>query len=307
MTFQDPSLPKTEAPAASAQPQSRANGPALSEAAFECIAALAKREAGLAIASAKAAMVRTRLSRRLRLLNLRSFEAYCDHVQSPEGKEELGEMISALTTNVSHFFREDHHFQTLRNDVLPPLIANLSKGKRLRIWSAGCSNGQEPMSIAMTLREANVPADADVKILATDIDPVVVAHAKRGFYSEQMISGLDKARRNRFFTAQNKDGVSGWQANDDLKSLISVRQLNLLRDWPMKGTFDVIFCRNVVIYFDAETQTRLWQRFAKVLAPEAWMFLGHSERVCEENMTHFRNSGVTTYRRTEIPTQSLRS
>lgn len=301
MSFQDTSLQGQSAGETQPDPNAFSNGPALSDAAFECIAGLAKREAGLAIAPAKAAMVRTRLARRLRMLKLTSFEAYCDHVQSPDGTDEMGQMISALTTNVSHFFREEHHFDSLRDDILPGLIARLQSGKRIRIWSAGCSNGQEPYSIAMTLREANLPANADAKILATDIDPIVVAHAKRGFYPKQMISGLDEKRRSKFFDERSLDGESGWQAKPELKSLITFRELNLLRDWPMKGPFDAIFCRNVVIYFDAETQAKLWRRFAKVLAPDACMFLGHSERVSEDNMTLFKNSGVTTYRRTDAP------
>lgn len=281
------------------------NGPALSDGAFDRIAAIAKREAGLAIASSKAAMVRTRLARRLRFLKLSSFEEYCDFVDGSDGAAELGEMISALTTNVSHFFREEHHFDTLREKVIPSLLPRLNEGKRIRIWSAGCSNGQEPYSLAMTLREANVPVGSDVKILATDIDPVVLAHAKRGFYPDQMISTLEDSRRSRFFKETTVDGASGWTASDEIRSFITFRQLNLLREWPMKGAFDVIFCRNVVIYFDADTQNMLWQRFAGLLTPESWMFLGHSERVSEDCMTLFNSTGVTTYRRTETPARRI--
>ncbi len=272
-------------------------GPALSDAAFAHIAAIAHREAGLFIAEGKAAMVRTRLARRLRALKIPDFESYCAYVEGGDGHDELGLMISALTTNVSHFFREDHHFTTLKKKILPSLLDKARHGDKLRIWSAGCSNGQEPYSIAMTLREANIPSGVDVRILATDIDPNVVAHGRAGLYPDSMTTGISEAQRDKYFQCEDGAGEVSWRAKPELQSLISFKVLNLLHQWPMHGKFDVIFCRNVVIYFDAPTQDRLWGRFANILKPDGWLFLGHSERVSHDAMKFFTSSGLTSYQR----------
>lgn len=286
-------------------PPSRASapihGPQLDPAAFDCIAGLAYREAGLFIPQAKSAMVRTRLARRLRALKLPDFGAYCDLVESPDGHAELAAMISALTTNVSHFFREEHHFDILRRSLMPRLREKARAGQRIRIWSAGCSNGQEPYSIAMTLRDAGLAPQADVRILATDIDPVVVAHARAGRYDETMMAGLPEDLRNRFFTPPEETGESGWRIAPELGRMVVFRELNLLRDWPMRGFFDAIFCRNVVIYFDGDTQSNLWPRFAGQLEPEGWLFLGHSERVSESGLPYFESRGMTSYQRNARP------
>lgn len=273
----------------------------LSEAAFTSISRIAYREAGLSIAPGKSAMVRTRLARRLRALRLASYDDYCDLVQSAEGAGELGLMISALTTNVSHFFREEHHFDILRDTVLPVMIEKARRGGRVRLWSAGCSNGQEPYTLAMTLLESGATGNMDIKILATDIDTTVVSHARAGFYPDRMLSGLPDRLRQKYFAADQADNETGFRAEASLKALVSFRELNLLRPWPMQASFDVIFCRNVVIYFDAETQDTLWKRFAAAMAPGSWLFLGHSERVSEGSLDLFEKRGVTAYQRTNAP------
>lgn len=275
--------------------ESRLSGPELAEADFRRIADIAYAAAGLAISPAKLAMVRTRLSRRLRALNLPSFEAYCAYLDGPDGTNEIGRLVSALTTNVSHFFREAHHFETLRQDILPPLAARARAGGRVRIWSAGCANGQEPYSIAMTMIEAGMPLDRDVRLLATDIDPNVIRHARDGHYPDSMLSGLPDTRRTRFFKTSVGPQTPGWRVSDDLRAAVHFRVLNLLAPWPMRGRFDVIFCRNVVIYFDAETQDRLWRRFAELLAPGGWLFIGHSERLTTSVQGRFQARGVTAY------------
>ena len=272
-------------------------GPALDQAAFERLAALAHREAGLAIAPSKAAMVRTRLARRLRELKIASYEEYTTLVESDAGRAERREMISALTTNVSHFFREDHHFKRLQEEVFPALRQRLAEGGRVRFWSAGCSNGQEPYSLAMSFLDGGpIPANGDFRILASDIDPKVVAFGRAGRYHERMMSGLNEAHRTTYFAPCPLD-PDHYVASQNLKSLVSFRELNLLNKWPMRGKFDVILCRNVVIYFNADTQTDLWHRFAEVLHPDAWLFLGHSERVSESCANLFSNRGVTAYQR----------
>lgn len=274
----------------------------LDDHTFKQIAAIAYEEAGLAIAPSKAAMVHTRLARRLRALKLSSYKDYCALVESQGGKAERLELISALTTNVSHFFREDHHFDRLRSDVFPNLRKTIEQGGKVRIWSAGCSNGQEPYSIAMALLESGpLPNSADFKILASDIDPKVISFARNGIYDDHMISGLPEIHRTTFLTQLGSSQAPKWQVNPNLKKMVTFRELNLMQDWPMRGTFDVIFCRNVVIYFDEKTQDQLWRKFARVLSPGGWLFLGHSERVSDNNAAELPSVGMTAYRRAPFP------
>jgi len=274
---------------------------AMSPSALARITELAHREAGLSIAPAKAAMVQTRLIRRLRVLGLRDFDTYCDFVSRPDGQAELASMISALTTNVSNFFRENHHFELFRNRALPALVERARRGQRVRVWSAGCANGQEPYSIAMTMLEAGMPRDADVRVLGTDIDPVVVEFAKAAQYPQAMLANVPEPLRDTYFdpTGQSPEGTRTIGAA--LRDITRFRVLNLIDDWPMHGTFDAIFCRNVVIYFDQQTQESLWPRFARAMTTDGWLFLGHSERVSETAGSYFKSAGITAYERTAVP------
>jgi chemotaxis protein methyltransferase CheR len=247
-------------------------------------------------------MVRTRLARRLRQLGLADFDAYCALIEGPDGAEEIPKFISALTTNVSHFFREAHHFELLRSTLIPAFRQKIERGHPVRIWSAGCANGQEPYSIAMVLTEAGLTSQNGCRILATDIDPAAVAFARSGQYPEHMLSGLAPQLRADHF--RKTDGQL--RVADTLRDLATFRVLNLLRDWPMRGKFDAIFCRNVVIYFDQPTQTRLWTRFAEILEPGGHLFLGHSERISPEVEPYFEKAGVTAYRRTALENAELK-
>ena len=276
-----------------ATPDVRSGGAELSPPAFARVARLASSAAGLTIAPTKIAMVQSRLQRRLRALGIASFEEYLGLVEGDGGRGELRQMISVLTTNVSHFFREAHHFETLRKEVLPDLLARARAGERVRLWSAGCSSGQEPLTIAMEVLRLDPQAgERDLRILGTDIDPAILEVARAGRYAEGLMGGVGAEDRLRFFEA---DG-DAWLAGPALRKLVSFRELNLLAPWPMTGRFDVIFCRNVVIYFDEATQRRLWPRFAEALRPGGWMFVGHSERIPDDSGTGFVNTGVTTYR-----------
>ena len=194
---------------------------------------------------------------------------------------------------VSSFFREGHHFATLR-EAAPHLCSRAKSGEKIRIWSAGCSSGQEPYSIGMTLLEAEPSiGQHDLRILATDIDPVILAHARSARYGSLQMSGISEDFRARYFEATGGDT---FVVKEAVRSLVSFRELNLLRDWPMQGSFDVVFCRNVVIYFDEETQLGLWPRFRRILADEGLMFLGHSERIPDAATMGFLPDGITTYR-----------
>ncbi len=281
-------------------PGSTASGQ-MSEAHFKLIAALAYDEAGLVFPPSKASLVRSRINRRLRALNMSDFSTYCAFVTSNDGKVERRMMISSLTTNISNFFREAHHFELLQDTVLPPLLKRARSGGRVRIWSAGCSNGQEAYSIAMTI--ADMAADfqgLDIKILASDIDPEVIRTAKRGFYPNNEVRDVPTNYADKFLTTASCNGHSGVEVIPALRAMISFRELNLLHDWPMSRPFDVIFCRNVVIYFDARTQENLWQKFHAITASGGWLIVGHSERLSETTKTDFETAGPTAYHRPDV-------
>lgn len=263
---------------------------------FKAIAALAYEVSGLTLVEEKRSMIRSRLRHRLRALDLPDFPAYTSFLESAQGQGEQQHLISALTTNVSHFFREDHHFDALHDKFLKKL-PGLRSGGSLRIWSAGCSNGQEALTCAITMLEATQDAaKLDIKILATDIDTEVVKFARAGIYPERLTNGIPDALRAKYFTRLDTDDVEPhFEAKPILKSMIRFNVLNLLGPWPMNGKFDAIFCRNVVIYFDHDTQRKLWPRFKKALTPDGLFFLGHSERIADPETVGFQCIGPTTY------------
>ena len=259
---------------------------------FKKIANILHSHAGIALAEGKAALVYSRLAKRLRTLGLRSFREYCSLVEGQQGVDERQAMMAALTTNVTRYFREPHHFDHLREVVMPKLAETARRGGRVRLWSAACSNGQEPYSMAITVLTA-LPeaASLDVKILATDIDPNMIAEGKAGVSREDAVAPVPLDLRRKWF----KKAGSGWEVADELRELVAFRELNLIGDWPMKGKFDVIFCRNVVIYFDEPTQERIWSRFAPALVPGGTLYIGHSERVSGPAASQFETTGLTTY------------
>jgi chemotaxis protein methyltransferase CheR len=271
-------------------------GGKMSDAAFERIAFIAHQQAGIVLTRSKESMVKSRLVRRLRSLKIDTFDLYLDYLESAVDTSEMSQFISALTTNVSHFFREEHHFQFLENEILPSILKKLESGKKVRIWSAGCSNGQEPYSIAMTLL-AHCPniGKYDIKILATDIDTEVLQCAMAGKYAESMTTGVPDAIKSQFFTTHREENDDILSVCQEVKDLVSFKKLNLHAKWPMTGSFDLIFCRNVVIYFDQETQNKLYNRYAEVLSKDGWLMLGHSERLGDDVDHLFQSVGVTTY------------
>ncbi|WP_159946490.1 protein-glutamate O-methyltransferase CheR [Rhizobium sp. 18065] len=261
------------------------------------IAAMIYSDAGIALNDSKASLVYSRLSKHIRNLGLSGFRAYCQLVASQEGAGERREMLSHLTTNFTRFFRENHHFEHLRDEVLPGLIARAKAGGRVRIWSAASSDGQEPYSIALTVLQAFPnAADYDFKILASDIDPKILAIARQGAYDEQALETVSPAMRKQWFKETEINGRRKFQVDDRLKRIITFNELNLMSQWPFKGNFDVIFCRNVVIYFDEPTQVKIWGRFAGLLPVGGHLYIGHSERVSGDPKNDFDNIGITTYR-----------
>jgi chemotaxis protein methyltransferase CheR len=263
---------------------------------FRQIAAMLHDDAGIFLPEGKVTLVYSRLAKRLRALGLENFRDYCAIVSTVDGIDERKRMLAALTTNVTRFFREPHHFEHLKAKVLPPLLESAKAGGRVRLWSAACSTGQEPYSMALTVLSLMPDAGRyDVRILATDIDPNVVEEAKRGIYSEDAVSQIPTPMR-QWLSSTTSGGRKSWQVKPAVQDLITFRELNLIGDWPMKGKFQVIFCRNVVIYFEEKTQIRIWNRFKDLMPPDGRLYIGHSERVAGTGDS-FDTDGLTTYRR----------
>lgn len=268
-----------------------------SEQDFQRVRRIIGDIAGISLADGKRELVYSRLSRRLRQRGLQRFEDYCNLLETHEDTDEVGEFVNALTTNLTSFFREAHHFDYLARELLPALVrAGHFGSRRLRIWSAGCSTGEEPYSIAMVVRESLPSVGWNVKILATDLDSNVLATAERGVYDASRIKDLPEARVRRWF--QKGRGAQAGQVRvaSVLRELITFRRLNLMEDWPMRGPFDIVFCRNVVIYFDKPTQRILFDRFANALTEAGHLFVGHSESLFKVT-ERFAPLGKTIYQR----------
>lgn len=256
---------------------------AFGEEDFQALRALVKSLTGIHLSEQKRELVYGRLTRRLRALQLRSFAEYRERLK--DDMQELAELCNAITTNLTSFFREPHHFQYLRERLLAPLAAGARRKRRLRFWSAGCSTGEEPYSIAITVLESLPdPGNWDVRILATDLDSEVLARARGGIYPRERTGNLSPQRLQRFFVERPEtDGVCR-QIAPEVAALVTFKQLNLIHSLPMRGPLDAIFCRNVVIYFDKETQRELFARIARLQRPGDLLFLGHSEslfKVCD--------------------------
>jgi chemotaxis protein methyltransferase CheR len=264
---------------------------------FLSLRELVREVAGITLSEAKRELVYGRLSRRLRALGMESFRDYRDLLAGPQGKEELGAFTNAVTTNLTSFFRENHHFEYLRQHVLAPMAEGHGRQRRLRIWSAGCSSGEEPYSIAMTIAET-LPdwQKLDIRILATDLDTDVLARASSGIYAEDRVRGLGQRRISQFFEPVEQPRGTAYRFDAKLAGLISFRQLNLMHALPMRGPLDVIFCRNVIIYFDKDTQRGLFARLAPLQSPDALLFLGHSETLFKVSDA-WQLIGKTVYRR----------
>lgn len=246
---------------------------------------------GIELGESKRQMIYSRLSRRLRALKMTSFSDYLDFLDTSAGVSEVVHFSNALTTNLTAFFRESHHFDHFEREIRKPGARN----SRLRIWSAGCSTGEEPYSLALILHaNADALAGRDRRILASDLDTEVLATAARGAYSADRLKTLpSRFRTPQFLTSSDPDTQTMSEA---VRALVAFRALNLIGPWPFKGQFDIIFCRNVLIYFSAEMRNKIIDRFAELLNPNGVLYLGHSESILG---THPKLSaeGHTIYRR----------
>jgi len=250
--------------------------------------------AGIDLNESKKNLVYNRLSKRIRFLGMDSFSQYIDFVIE-QGEAEFVHLINAITTNLTFFFRENHHFEYLASTVIPGLLKANASSKKIRVWSAGCSTGEEPYSIAITLKE-NVPAGWDAKVIATDLDSNVVHTGQTGVYKTDRLKGVSEERKKRWFLKGSGSQEGFVRTKKELQDIIEFGQLNLMDEWPLKDAIDVIFCRNVVIYFDKPTQSKLFNRYADRLPKDGHLFIGHSEslyKVCDR----FELLGQTIYKK----------
>jgi chemotaxis protein methyltransferase CheR len=261
----------------------------LSDREFTRIKSRVYTAAGISLSDAKRTLVISRLSKIVRALGLPGFDAYVDYLERGGSASEGQDFVNALTTNLTRFYREDHHFEHLRSHV-GALMTEKPRGTRLRIWSAGCSTGQEPYTMDLLAAFPELKR-WDFKILATDIDTAVIAKASGGVYPENELSGLSAERARRL--EKVNDGTI--RIPSAVRELVSFKPLNLIgSSWPMKGPFDAVFCRNVAIYFDKPTQGEVFGRLGKMLAPEAFLYIGHSENLGSGG-EGFRLVGKTIY------------
>ena len=266
----------------------------LSDDDFQRIRSLVRARLGIALAESKRELVYGRLSRRLRALKLQNFTRYLQRIESGD-EEELQHFCNAITTHLTSFFRESHHFEFLARQLLPALERSNANTRRMRFWSAGCSTGEEPYSIAMVVLEnMRHLRDWDIRILATDIDTNVLSHARAGIYSGERLRKVEQRRVQLWF--EPVQDARHLQVREELKRLVCFKTLNLMDDWPMTGPIDAIFCRNVVIYFDRETQRQIVARMAALQRPGDHLILGHSESLLQVS-SQYRLVRDTIHRR----------
>lgn len=267
-----------------------------SDSDFRQVQKIAFRKAGITIPDTRRQLVYSRLSRRLREVGKSSFEEYLNWVILPGSAHEMTRMICSLTTNVTGFFRERHHFDHMRMHILPKIKEAARRGDRVRLWSSACSSGEEPWSMAMTILETFPDAPLfDVKILATDINTDVLERGQVGIYSKEESFSIPTSLKSTFMELMPDKQY--FRFRGDIRELVSFRQLNLNGDWPMRGDFQVIFCRNVAIYFNNEIRNRLWARLAQKIQRGGALYIGHSERILDAEMLHLRHWGPTSYRK----------
>lgn len=264
------------------------------KADFDVLRTISNQYSGILVPDDKFDMFYSRLSKRVRMLGFTTFKQYCHYLQN-NPDDEFTEFINAVTTNLTSFFRENHHFEFLSRTVIPELLKKKAASKQIKIWSAGCSTGEEPYSLAMTLKE-NVPADWAITILATDLDTNVLATAAAGIYPVDRVSGIAEQRLKRWFQKGAGSQSNKVRVKSELRELIEFKQLNLMQQWPFKGHFDFIFCRNVLIYFDRETKAILANRYCSLLEEGAYLFIGHSESLHQLD-SGFSLVGNTIYRK----------
>jgi chemotaxis protein methyltransferase CheR len=254
----------------------------LSERDYTRLCELVYREAGIHLGTGKRTMLEARIKRRLKVLNLASYRQYCDYLFGQQGlKDEILHLIDVVTTNKTDFFREPKHFDFLREKALPDLTARNRTGRPLVIWSAGCSSGEEPYTLAIVLSEyAQAHPGFRFRILATDISTLVLAKADRGVYTSDVVAPVPAALKRKYFLRSRDPDSSQVRVTPELR-----HRLNFMdADYGLAEKVDAIFCRNVIIYFDRPTQERILANLAGCLIREGYMFVGHAEALHDMNL-----------------------
>jgi chemotaxis protein methyltransferase CheR len=271
--------------------------PGITDREFELFRVLVRRHTGIALGPQKRLLLQARLGKRLRALGLASFGEYYEALTAADGDGvELTRFINAVTTNKTDFFREPHHFRHLEEVWLPDVRRHAARDadRALRLWSAGCSTGEEPYTIAMVLRDGlGSLAGWNVRILASDIDTDVLERAAAGIYTLEQAAGVPAALLPRHFLRGRGQQEGLVRVRPEVHALVTFRRINLLEEpWPIRRPLDVVFCRNVLIYFDRPTQQRILARIASLLKPEGLLFLGHSESAYGllEDVQHLGNT-----------------
>ncbi len=273
----------------------------LSDKEFELFRRLIYNSCGISLGSSKKELVKARLTKRLTKVGIDTFKDYYKYVTKTDrtGKE-LIHLIDSISTNKTDFFREKKHFDFLNTSVLPSLISSKTKTgiKKLRIWCAASSSGEEPYTLAMTVFNHLKPNNGwDVKILATDISTKILQKAINGIYRKELLKDIPPATISAHFSRVLYENTNCYKANDHLKDIITFRRFNLMTpEFPFKSPFDFIFCRNVMIYFDPETQSKLASRFYDCLPKDGYLFIGHSETLSRSN-TSFKYIQPAVYRK----------
>lgn len=271
----------------------------LNDAEFSSIQKMVLENTGISLSSSKKELVKRRFTPRLKALGLVSFSAYIKYVKS-NFENEITNFSNSITTNLTSFFREKHHYDYLRETAIPVILKRNKLSKKLRIWSAGCSTGQEAYCLAMTLRNSIPDFDRwDVKILATDLDEKCLNTAREGVYAAEGFDKVSETLMGQYFDEEegivNHTKKKLLRANSELKKMITFNKLNLMNSWPMKGKFDVIFCRNVFIYFDRDVQYGLVKRYSELQNSGSYLCLGHSETVADPASVSYKLMGKTLY------------
>lgn len=259
----------------------------LQQSEFEHIRQKIYNYCGINLHEGKQALVRARVMKRIRTLGLSGFSQYLKYLEKDKSGREFLSLVDVLTTNKTSFFRESQHFDFLRNEVMPEM-----KGRSVKWWSAGCSTGQEPVSCAIALLEQKI-YKKNVKILGTDLSRDVISIARQAVYPEKTLGGISETLRKKYFQPVEGDR---YVVDKDVREMITYGRLNLQKPWPIDGPFHVIMCRNVMIYFNRETQQQLVSRFQDMLEPGGYLFLGHSESVAGAN-SGFQNICPAVYRK----------
>jgi len=284
---------------------SQPRNPGMSEREFRLLSDFIYDQCGVKLTPAKKTMLKSRLMKRMRTLDITSFSHYFDYVSSPRGRsEELVRMIDVVTTNKTDFLREPKHFDFLANQLLPNLVASGRSGAhgKLNVWSAGCSSGEEPYTLSMILTDYfEKQKNYNFSVLATDISTRVLAIAQRGIYPEKTVKPINQELKRKYLMHGKGSQEGFYRIVPELRKRIDFRRLNLIegKDFEIKKRMDIIFCRNVIIYFDKQTQIRLFKKFYNQLVPGGYMFIGHSETLNGIN-SRFVSVAASVYRKPEL-------